>query len=83
MAAPPERGVQNNDALVAEGWVRRHLTDPQRAREAATTYSEAGFEVHIEQLEPSDFGLGCRDCAVHVCTSYVVVYTRKPEEQPT
>ena len=72
-----ERGVQTNRALEEDGWVRRHLADEARALEARQTYTEAGFEVHLERLTPHDFGDKCQGCAATVCSSYVVIYTRK------
>ncbi|MCP4806912.1 MAG: cyclohexa-1,5-dienecarbonyl-CoA hydratase [Proteobacteria bacterium] len=73
------RGVLTSEVLVAEGWQRRFLADESRAREAQEMYSSSGFEVHLQRLMPDDFGEKCQDCAASVCTSYVVVYTRKPE----
>lgn len=63
--------------LEAEGWVRRHLADPARAEEAMELYQSMGFEVHARQLTPDDFGPDCRACAVEVCSSYVLIYTRR------
>lgn len=77
------RGVLTSEVLVAEGWVRRFLADEARAREAVDTYGAAGFEVHLQRLLPDDFAEKCSDCAASVCTSYVVVYTRKPAEPPS
>ena len=71
-----DHGVQTNPSLVDLGWVRRYLADEHRAKEAQETYTEAGFEVHLEKLVPKDFGEKCQTCAATVCTSYVVVYTR-------
>ena len=83
MERPTDRGVLPNEALIADGWVRRYLADPDRAREAVETYTEAGFEVHLEQLEPRSFATSCEGCAASVCSTYTVVYTRKrPPEAP-
>lgn len=75
--ASRDQGVQTNSVLEDQGWVRRYLADESRAREAQETYTMAGFEVHLEALVPHDFGSKCQDCAATVCSSYVVVYTRK------
>lgn len=77
----PDRGVKTNPSLEDQGWVRRYLADESRAIEAEETYSAAGFEVHLERLVPNDFGSKCSDCAATVCSSYVVVYTRKPTRE--
>lgn len=76
-----DRGVRSDASLEALGWVRRHLTDPERAEEAAAIYAEAGYEVRIQRLEPRLFSEGCQGCAATVCASCVVVYTRKPGEE--
>ncbi len=80
MTASSDVGVRSSASLLAQGWVRRYLADPARAREAQETYTAAGFEVHLETLAPSDFGAKCQGCAAAACRSYVVVYTRKKSE---
>ena len=72
-----ERGVGTDPRLEASGWVRRHLADPARAREAEETYVAAGFEVLLQALTPADFGSRCQECAQSACSAYVVIYTRK------
>ncbi len=75
--------LRGNTALEAEGWERRYLADPDRAREAVELYSSMGFEVRAEKLEPADFGPQCGDCSQVVCRSYVLIYTRKRGEPAT
>jgi hypothetical protein len=77
MTGTAELGVRTDPALVADGWVRRYLADPERAREAVETYGAAGFEVRLEPLKPGNFAEHCQGCAAIVCRTYVVVYTRK------
>ncbi len=79
--ATPEFGVLADPALLAAGWVRRHMVDPDRAAESAELYAAAGFEVKLRELTPADFGAQCQACASTVCKSYVVVYTRKRETE--
>jgi hypothetical protein len=74
-----EFAVPADPGLVAEGWVRRYLTDPIRAEEAIDLYTSMGYEVTVRKLTPADFGPMCGTCASSVCRSYVVVYTRKKE----
>jgi hypothetical protein len=69
--------IPANPKLTAEGWVRRYLADPIRAREAVELYGSLGFEVRQEKLLPSDFGENCDGCPSVVCDSYVMIYTRK------
>ncbi len=63
--------------LEAEGWLRRHLADQDRAKEAAELYSSLGFEVKLQKLTPTNFGASCQDCATSICSSYVMVLTRR------
>lgn len=64
--------------LIADGWIRRHLADPDRAQETIDLYTSLGYEVKAQTLTPDDFGPGCGECASVVCRSYVLIYTRKP-----
>ncbi|MCH8879166.1 MAG: hypothetical protein IID34_04700 [Planctomycetes bacterium] len=75
--ASDELGIPADPKLLAEGWVRRHLTDAARAAEAAELYSDMGFEVELRQLTPQDLGSKCQACAASICGSYVMVYTRR------
>jgi hypothetical protein len=72
--------------LIAEGWTRRYLADPIRAREAVELYRSLGYEVRAARLTPADLEPSCRDCAPVICRSYVLIYTRKmagPAECPS
>lgn len=69
--------VQPDPTLLAKGWERRQLADPQRAAEAAELYESLGFEVLAKKLDESDFGDSCKTCAVAGCHGYVMIYTRK------
>ena len=74
---PPDPDLQ------AEGWERRSLADPERAKEMAELYETAGFEVRIVPLAPMDFAPSCGTCPETVSKSYVVIYTRKEGRTPT
>ena len=74
-------GVRSDPALEAQGWVRRHLVDPDRARESRELYESMGFEVLERTLSPEDFGQQCRDCASIICRSYILIYTRSSETE--
>jgi hypothetical protein len=71
--------VRDDPELIAEGWVRRFMADPTRAKEAVELYQSMGFEVKVKELTPSDFGPKCTDCGSNLCQSYVLVYTRKKD----
>jgi len=64
--------------LVAAGWERRFMADPERAAEAVELYEGMGLEVKVFPLAPLDFGLACGECPGTIDDSYVVIYTRKP-----
>ncbi len=74
-----ELGIPSDPQLLAEGWVRRHLTDAGRAAESAELYAGMGFEVELRQLTPQDLGSKCQSCAASICGSYVMVYTRRKD----
>ncbi len=74
-------GIPADPKLIAAGWVRKHLADADRAAESVDLYESMGFEVKARKLTPADFGAGCQDCASTVCKSYVLIYTRKKENQ--
>ncbi len=75
--ASNEPGIPADPKLLAEGWVRRHMTDAARAAESAELYSDMGFEVKLRPLTPQDLGPKCQACAASICGSYVMVYTRR------
>lgn len=74
----PEYAIPADPKLIARGWVRRYLADPDRAKEAAELYSSLGYEVKAQKLSPEDFGAMCGDCSSTICDSYVMIYTREP-----
>lgn len=69
--------VQDDPDAIAQGWVRRFMAAPNRAREAEELYESMGFEVKIVELTPEDFGPHCAECGSSLCQSYVLIYTRK------
>lgn len=76
-----DHGIPADPKLIAAGWVRRHLADPDRAKESVELYESMGFEVKAHTLTPADFGSGCQKCSSEICKSYVLIYTRKKENQ--
>ncbi|MAF26996.1 MAG: hypothetical protein QF819_10335 [Gemmatimonadota bacterium] len=72
-------GALPNRDLEAQGWVRRNLSDPSRVDEVVELYESLGHEVRIEKLGPEDFADACESCALSVCSSYVMIYTRPPK----
>jgi hypothetical protein len=76
---PAEASIAAHSKLLAEGWVRRHLADPARTRESIELYTSMGYEVKTLKLTPSDLGPMCGLCALDVCKSCVLIYTRRKE----
>ncbi len=74
-----ERSIPADPKLVAEGWIRRYLADPARAKESIDLYTSMGYEVKAQKLTPSDLGPKCGGCAPVVCNSCVLIYTHKKE----
>ncbi len=74
----PAADFEPDPRLVAEGWERRFMADPQRAREAEEMFTAMGFEVRLEPVRRDEFAAACRDCALSAeCLNYVTVYVRK------
>lgn len=69
--------IRSDPKMEAQGWTRRHVADPARAKESVELYESLGYEVKAQELTPSDFNPACRECASAMCRSYVVIYTRK------
>ena len=76
-ADPGESTIPANPQLLADGWVRRNVTDPTRVEELTELYDMLGFEVLAQKLTPDDFGPACALCTEDVCGVYVLIYTRK------
>jgi hypothetical protein len=75
--------IHDDPTIDADGWVRRHLADPVRARESIELYESLGFEVMSRRLQPDDLGPECQACAASVCSSYVLIYTRARHADPS
>jgi len=81
----PESPIRDDPELDRAGWLRRHLVDPERARESTELYESLGFEVHRRELKADDFGRQCHACAAVACQAYVILYTRRKvaaQDQP-
>ncbi len=61
-----------------DGWERRFVAGPERAREAVELYAQAGFEVLAVPAEPEDLGDGCDSCPLVEAGRFRVIYTRRP-----
>lgn len=74
----PDLEFPPNPELVAQGWRRRFMADPVRAKEAIALYGELGFEVRCESILPDELSELCGSCRLATCRAYVTVYTRRP-----
>ena len=62
--------------MASERWERRFVADPERAREAAEIYRQAGFDVRVETEIPEDLRDECTDCWLVKAGFFRVIYTR-------
>jgi hypothetical protein len=75
--AAPHMDLKPDPRLTAAGWQRRFMADPVRGREAVQLYTELGYDVHLEAVQPSELSLACGDCRLATCRAYQTIYTRK------
>lgn len=78
MSCSDAHDIRSDPDLEADGWVRRFVADPVRAREAVEIYTASGFDVRVQPLTPERFGPGCDACAQVACATWSIVYTRHP-----
>jgi hypothetical protein len=62
---------------IAEGWERRFIADAQRAKEVIELYTELGYEVCADPVQPKDVGEDCEDCQLLAALQFKIIYTRK------
>ena len=75
--ALPDLDFPPDPELVAQGWERRFMADPIRAKESAELYRSLGFEVLTQSVRSAELSAECSDCKLVVCSAYVTIYTRK------
>jgi hypothetical protein len=73
----PHMDLEPDPRLVAEGWQRRFMADPTRIKEALQLYTDLGYEVRLEAVQPAELSLACGDCRLATCRAYQTIYTRK------
>lgn len=79
---PGEMTVRADPELLAKGWIRRNVVDPERVEELVALYQELGFETLIRSPTPEAFGPHCESCAEEACSRYFMIYTRLPGNTP-
>ncbi len=77
LALLPTLDFPADPKLVAEGWERRFMADQARVDEATRTYTELGFEVRTEIIQPTELHDVCGAYRLATCHAYVTIYTRK------
>ena len=73
----PDLEFTPDSALIEAGWERRFMADPRQVEEATHLYTELGFEVRTETIDPSELNEICGNCRLATCRAYVTLYTRK------
>ena len=70
------RAMARDARLARDGWVRRFVAAPPRLDEAAKLYEQLGFELRLEQVEPSELPPVCGDCTMMLGLARAI-YTRR------
>jgi hypothetical protein len=77
--------AQREAQLKSEGWTKQFMADEPRLGEASAEYRRLGFEVHLEDVDPSacQEGLGCTACfeLPEVAAQFKIIFTRKAQGQ--
>ena len=73
----PYLDLSPNSELIAQGWERRFMLGPDRLDETCELYTELGYEVHKQLVEPPVDNQTCFECQTVACKDYVTIYTRK------
>jgi hypothetical protein len=76
-----EAQLAPDPARVADGWVRRFITDGTRLDEIVALYRAAGFEVCADPIRREEFPDGCDDCQLLAVARFRTIYTR-PRAEP-
>lgn len=76
----PDLEFPADPELAANGWERRFMADPVRVEEATRLYTDLGFEVRTESIDPDELSVLCGDCRLATCQAFLTLYTRKTTE---
>lgn len=72
-----EVSIRGREALEAQGWVRRTVSDRRRVDELVETYRAIGFETRVVGLDPASFGEACNSCALAACGDSLAIFVRR------
>ena len=75
-ADPGESTIPADPQLLADGWVRRNVTDPTRVQGRTELYDMLGFAVLAQKLTSADFGTAYASCTEAVCGVCVMICPR-------
>ena len=76
--------MKNNSAkrksqLEEKGWERKFIIEEHRVIEYVELYESLDQEVRVEPVIPSEME-DCNECFKVECSSYRVIYTRRPRK---
>ncbi len=71
--APPDA------KLLADGWLRRFITDAERAKDARDMYEELGHEVRVEPIALEELKDECQGCLL-VLQQMRAIYSREKQK---
>lgn len=77
----PAINLPPDPEMVAKGWERRFMADPNRLEESVNLYRELGYEIQINPVRPEELSVVCGDCRLAVCSAYSTIYTRKQSKE--
>lgn len=72
----PDARRARDDALAAEGWVRRFTGSPPRLSEMVELYEATGRQVLLDDVLPGELARECDGCALALAL-FKVIYTRR------
>ena len=75
--------AQRESQLKSEGWTKQFMADEPRLGEASAEYRRLGFEVLLEDVDPSacQENPGCTSCfeLPEVAARFKIIFTRKAQ----
>ncbi len=58
-------------------WVVRNITDENRVKDTVEAYKSLGFEVKVEDFDPSKYKAECNECMLETPEKFKVIYTKQ------
>ncbi len=76
VGSAPACRLETDAEMLAAGWERRFIAEPQRAEEMAQTYRELGFAVRLIPAKLLNIKEECEACRP-LFEKFLAVYTKK------